>query len=174
VSEFIKPNQRNDAAALSSRQGRRALKLAWVINFQKLATISLLGALLARYHNASAAAWIYFAMQTSYGLVWTIKDLAFPDSNFHKRITLCAGIASLLTVLGWYWVFGWLLISAVATHTRCLVQPMYQPMHFGVRDHDRRRCPEVLHSSPQTRADLPTARMMKQRICASMNLASAQ
>lgn len=54
-------------------------------------------------------------MQSSYGLVWIIKDLAFPDSNFHKRITVGAGVASLLTVLGWYWVFGWLLISAVAT-----------------------------------------------------------
>ena len=66
-----------------------------------------------------AAAWIYFAMQSSYGLVWIIKDLAFPDSNFHKHITVGAGVASFLTVLGWYWVFGWLLISAVARqHTR--------------------------------------------------------
>ena len=95
--------------------GRRVLKLAWVINFQKLSAIPLLAVLIARYHNTSAAAWIYFAMQSSYGLVWIIKDLAFPDSNFHKRITLGAGIASLLAVLGWYWVFGWLLISAVAT-----------------------------------------------------------
>jgi protein-S-isoprenylcysteine O-methyltransferase Ste14 len=86
-----------------------------VINFQKLATIPLLAVFIARYHNTGAAAWIYFAMQSSYGLAWIIKDLAFPDSNFHKRITAGAGVASLLTVLGCYWVFGWLLISAVAT-----------------------------------------------------------
>lgn len=95
--------------------GRRVLKLAWAINFQTVATIPLLAVFIARYHNTGAAAWIYFAMQSSYGLVWIIKDLAFPDSNFHKRITVGAGVASLLTVLGWYWVFGWLLISAVAT-----------------------------------------------------------
>src|SRR6516164_9080930 len=53
-------------------------------------------------------------MQSSYGLAWMVKDLAFPDSNFHKRITIGAGIASFLTVLGWYWLFGWLLISAGA------------------------------------------------------------
>jgi protein-S-isoprenylcysteine O-methyltransferase Ste14 len=95
--------------------GQRVLKLAWVINFQKLATIPLLAFFIARYHNTGAAAWIYFAMQGSYGLAWIIKDLAFPDSNFHKRITVGAGIASFLIVLSWYWMFGWLLISAGAT-----------------------------------------------------------
>ena len=38
--------------------GRRWLKLAWVINFQKLATIPLFGVFIAWYHNTSAAAWI--------------------------------------------------------------------------------------------------------------------
>jgi protein-S-isoprenylcysteine O-methyltransferase Ste14 len=94
--------------------GRRWLKLAWVINFQKLATIPLLAIFIFKYRNFSAAAWIYTAMQGSYGLVWIIKDFAFPDPSFHKRITIGAGIASFLSVLGWYWVFGWLLISGIA------------------------------------------------------------
>ena len=66
--------------------GPRWLKLAWVINFQKLATIPLFGVFIAWYHNTSAAAWIYLAMHGTYGVVWVIKDLAFPDPNFHKRI----------------------------------------------------------------------------------------
>ena len=53
-------------------------------------------------------------MQSSYGLVWIIKDLAFPDSSFQKSATIGAAIASFITVLGWYWVFGWLLISRIA------------------------------------------------------------
>jgi protein-S-isoprenylcysteine O-methyltransferase Ste14 len=97
--------------------GCRLLKLAWVINFQKLVTIPLLGVFMVHYDNFSASAWIYLAMQGSYGLVWIIKDVAFPDSNFHKRITIGAGIASLMTVLGWYWVFGWLLISGTSRPT---------------------------------------------------------
>jgi len=51
------------------------------------------------------------------GHLWTcliIKDLAFPDANFQKPITIGAGIASLITLLGWYWIFGWLLISRVS------------------------------------------------------------
>ena len=58
--------------------GRRRLKLAWVINFQKLATIPLLAIFIFKHQNFSAAAWIYAAMQSSYGLVWIIKDLAIP------------------------------------------------------------------------------------------------
>ena len=95
--------------------GQRRLKLAWAINFQTLATIPLFAIFIFKYHNVSAAAWIYAAMQSSYGLVWIIKDLAFPDSSFQKSATIGAAIASLITVLCWYWVFGWLLISRIAT-----------------------------------------------------------
>jgi len=97
--------------------GRRPWKLAWVINFQKLATIPLLGGFIAWYHNTTPAAWIYLAMQGSYGLVWIVKDLVCPDPNFQKPITVGAAIASFLTVLGWYWMFGCLLISGVARPT---------------------------------------------------------
>src|SRR5262249_42979195 len=110
--------------------GRRGFKLAWGINFPKLATISLLSAFLFRYHNTGTAAWIYFAMQSSYGLSWIVKDFAFPDSNFHKRITIGAGIASFLTVLGWYWLFGWLLISADAPLRRNAHLPVEKSQAF--------------------------------------------
>ena len=94
--------------------GPRPWKFAWVINFQKLATIPLFGIFVAWYHNFSVAAWIYLAIHGTYGVIWIIKDLTSPDSNFHKRITIGACIASLLSVLGWYWVFGWLLISGAS------------------------------------------------------------
>ena len=70
------------------------MKLAWVINFQKLATIPLLAIFIFKYHNFSSAAWIYTAMQSSYGLAWIIKDLAFPDPGFQRLATVGAGSAS--------------------------------------------------------------------------------
>jgi protein-S-isoprenylcysteine O-methyltransferase Ste14 len=94
--------------------GPRRLKLAWVINAQKLATIPVLGFFIAWYHNTSAAAWIYLAMHGSYSLSWLIKELAFPDASWQVRITLGGGINLFLSVLGLYWVFGWLLISRVS------------------------------------------------------------
>src|SRR5262245_44328457 len=91
--------------------GPRPWKFAWVINLQKSGTFPVLAFLIAWYHNTSTAAWIYLAMHVSYGLVWIIKDLALPDPAWQHRITIGGGINAFLGVLGWYWVFGWLLIS---------------------------------------------------------------
>lgn len=98
--------------------GPRPWKLAWVVNFQKAGTFVFLGLLMCWYDNTSIAAWIYLAMHGSYGLVWILKDLAFPDPSWQKRVTIGGGINAFIFVLGWYWVFGWLLISRT-------VQPDY-------------------------------------------------
>ena len=98
--------------------GPRPWKLAWVVNFQKAGTFVFLGLLMWWYDNTSIAAWIYLAMHGSYGLVWILKDLAFPDPSWQKRVTIGGGINAFIFVLGWYWVFGWLLISRT-------VQPDY-------------------------------------------------
>ncbi|MCU0990001.1 MAG: DUF1295 domain-containing protein [Xanthomonadales bacterium] len=94
--------------------GPRPWKFAWVINFQKVGTFVFLGGLMWYYGNDSMDAWVYLAMQGSYGLAWFIKDLAFPDPSWQARITIGGGINAFLGVLGWYWVFGWLLIAGVA------------------------------------------------------------
>jgi protein-S-isoprenylcysteine O-methyltransferase Ste14 len=98
--------------------GPRPWTLAWVINVQKAGTFVFLGLLMGYYRNTTTAAWIYLALHGSYGLVWILKDLAFPDPAWQTRITIPAGIAAFAGVLGWYWLFGWLLISGT-------VQPDY-------------------------------------------------
>ena len=94
--------------------GPRPWKFAWVINFQKVGTFVFLAILMLIYQNNSAAAWVYIALHGSYGLVWFIKDVTFPDPNWQNKITIGGGINAFLGVLGWYWVFGWLLISGTA------------------------------------------------------------
>ena len=94
--------------------GPRPWKLAWVINFQKAGTFALLGGLMWHYQNTSPAAWVYLAMHGSYGLVWILKDVAFPDPAWQQKVTIGGGINAFLFVLGWYWMFGWLLISGVS------------------------------------------------------------
>ena len=159
--------------------GQCVLKLAWVINFQKPTTIPLLGFFIGWYHNTSPEAWIYFgdaehlrAGLDSQGLRLSRFEFSQAHHYWRRYRELSYGLG-LVLVIRLAAHLGRRTARVPAAGLR-LVQPMHQPMHFRVRDHDRRRCPEVLHSSPQTRADLPTARMMKQRICASMNLASAQ
>ena len=95
--------------------GPRPWKFAWVINFQKTGTFVFLLALMAYYDNTSTVAWVYTAMQGSYGLVWILKDTAFPDPGWQRRITIGGGISAFAAVLGWYWAFGWLLISGTST-----------------------------------------------------------
>ena len=68
---------------LGERFRRRATSLEVRLGDQlpEDGTFPLLAILIAWYHNTSAAAWIYLAMHGSYGLVWIIKDLAFPDAS---------------------------------------------------------------------------------------------
>lgn len=96
--------------------GPRPWKLAWVINFQKVTTAAFLGALMVWYADdspmaLSMPAWVLLAMHGSYGFVWLLKDLAFPDPGWQSKVTIAGGINAFALVLGPYWAFGWLLIS---------------------------------------------------------------
>ncbi|MCB1554783.1 MAG: DUF1295 domain-containing protein [Xanthomonadales bacterium] len=105
--------------------GPRPWKLAWVVNFQKAGTFFALGTMIAWYGNASTAAWIYLALHGTYGLVWLLKDLCFPDPSWQARVTIGGGINAFLFVLGPYWLFGWLLISGVAPARYPLPEPVW-------------------------------------------------
>ncbi|MDT8408102.1 MAG: DUF1295 domain-containing protein [Wenzhouxiangellaceae bacterium] len=94
--------------------GPRPWKFNQVINFQKAGTPVFLLALMWFFEAWSTREWLYFALHGGYGLVWLIKDLAFPDPAWQKRITVGGALFAFAGVLGWYWVFGWLLISGTA------------------------------------------------------------
>jgi protein-S-isoprenylcysteine O-methyltransferase Ste14 len=91
--------------------GPRPWTLATVINIQKGATALFLGFLIWWFGNWSTAAWIYLALHGTYGIVWLMKDRAFPDPRWQRPATIAGGINAIVLVLAWYWVFGWLLIS---------------------------------------------------------------
>lgn len=101
----------SDYLAIDCLGGPKLLKFAWVVNFQKAGTFIFLGVLMWYYQNTSAAAWIFLALHGGYGLIWLIKDVAFPDANWQRRVTFMGAVNSFLFVLGPYWLFGWLLIS---------------------------------------------------------------
>jgi protein-S-isoprenylcysteine O-methyltransferase Ste14 len=98
--------------------GPRPLKFAWVINMQKAGTFLFLGFLMWFYADktpaaTAPAAWIYLAMHGSYGLVWLLKDMTFPDPGWQVRVTIGSALAGMFG-LGMYWSFGWLLISGAS------------------------------------------------------------
>lgn len=99
--------------------GPRPWKLSWVINFQKIGTCVFLGLLMWWYTDktpaaTSAAAWVFLALHGTYGFVWMVKDLAFPDPGWQKKVTILGGLNAYVMVLGPYWLFGWLLISGTS------------------------------------------------------------
>jgi protein-S-isoprenylcysteine O-methyltransferase Ste14 len=93
--------------------GPKALKLAWVINFQKGGTSVVIVLLMWLYNNFSTPAWAYLALHGTYGLCWILKDLAFPDRNWQRRVTFGGAALAFLLVLGPYWALPFLMISDV-------------------------------------------------------------
>jgi protein-S-isoprenylcysteine O-methyltransferase Ste14 len=93
--------------------GPKVVKMAWVINLQKGGTIAFVALLMALFGNFSAAAWVYLALHGSYGLIWLLKDRAFPDPSWERRVTIGGAVMCWALVLGLYWVFPVLLIAPV-------------------------------------------------------------
>lgn len=93
--------------------GPRPWKFSWVINFQKGGTLPFVLLLMVAFQNFSTTAWLYAALHGSYGLLWLLKDVTFPDPGWQKRVTLAGGLVSFLAVLGPYWSFAYLLVSDV-------------------------------------------------------------
>jgi protein-S-isoprenylcysteine O-methyltransferase Ste14 len=105
--------------------GPRPWKLSWVINFQKGGTFLFIGLMMLLYGNNSPAAWLYLALHGSYGFVWLLKDVCFPDPRWQQRVTVAGGLVSFFTVLAWYWLIGWLLVSGTVDPTYPLAEPAW-------------------------------------------------
>lgn len=97
--------------------GPRVLRFNWVINFQKGLTLFWVLGLMFYFGNFSFQAWVYLALHGSYGLIWVLKDVVFPDSKWQANITLGGAFLAILAVLGPYWVAPYLLISPVLGST---------------------------------------------------------
>ena len=90
--------------------GPKPIKLAWVINLQKVSTLFFIALLMVWYKNYTIAAWVYLSLHGTYGLCWLLKHAIFPDRQWEQRATL-GGACMVALVLGLYWVFPYLLIS---------------------------------------------------------------
>lgn len=104
--------------------GPRPWKLAWVVNAQKGGMLPFLLVLAWWTGNHSPAAWTYLALHGGYGLIWLMKDMAFPDPRWQVRVTIAGGLAAVAGVLGWYGFFGWLMFTR-PTPTYPLPEPQW-------------------------------------------------
>jgi protein-S-isoprenylcysteine O-methyltransferase Ste14 len=84
--------------------GPKVIKLAWSVNLQKGGTLPFVLALMFAFDNFSTTAWTYAVLHGSYGFCWLLKDAAFPDPNWERKVTFGAALNSWLLVLGLYWI----------------------------------------------------------------------
>lgn len=101
----------NDLFLHTLSPGPRNISLSTVINFQKVCTFAFVGACMWLYGHYHAAAWVYLALHGSYGFVWLMKELAFPDASFREQISALGAVHAFALVLGPYWLAGWLVVS---------------------------------------------------------------
>lgn len=91
--------------------GPRTLRLDHAINLQKMTTVLVIYAMMHWYENFSLGAWVYLGLHGVYGYTWLIKDLAFPNHAFSKRVTIGALVVLYGGLNLLYWSLPWLFIS---------------------------------------------------------------
>jgi hypothetical protein len=85
--------------------GPKLIKFNWIINAQKTGTIFLMFSLMIYYNNFSTGAWLYLSLHGTYGLLWFLKDMVFPDKSFQAKLTVVPALLVSLFLLS-YWLMG--------------------------------------------------------------------
>lgn len=90
--------------------GPKFLKARYIANFYKGSTFIYLILLMNIFQNFSLSTYIYSALHGSYGILWLIKDLCFPDKNFNNKMTIASMIGG-FGILSLYWFLDFLEIA---------------------------------------------------------------
>jgi protein-S-isoprenylcysteine O-methyltransferase Ste14 len=93
--------------------GPRPFRMATVINLQKGGTLPFVAWLIWWSGTDKIAAYVYLGLHGSYGLCWLLKDAAFGDARWEKRVTIGGAVMSWLLVLGLYWLAPLVLITEI-------------------------------------------------------------
>ena len=91
--------------------GPKFLTLASVVNLQKVGMVFYLPFLMYYYDNFTDEMCLYACMHGSYGLLWFMKHLAFPDKTFLQKCTFSSALVCWIFLLGPYMIPAYLLAS---------------------------------------------------------------
>jgi steroid 5-alpha reductase family enzyme len=87
------------------------IKIKHAINLSKgLTFLTILGLMFA-YNNFTLGPWIYLSLHGTYGFLWLLKDLIYPDKQWEQEIPISQGIFAFGLVC-LYWVAPFILISS--------------------------------------------------------------
>ncbi|OMJ95520.1 hypothetical protein SteCoe_1120 [Stentor coeruleus] len=95
---------------MNSGNPTSTLQIRHFVNAQKGGTGLYVFLLMLVYKNYNPGCWVYLGLHGTYGFVWLLKDLVFPDRNFEKGANFLNSIATIIMLL-LYWIPAWLLVS---------------------------------------------------------------
>lgn len=62
------------------------------------------------YNNYTSSAYAYLTLHGTYGLLWLVKDVIYPDKFFHQKCTFYSGLF-VFVALACYLIPGWIIVS---------------------------------------------------------------
>jgi steroid 5-alpha reductase family enzyme len=87
------------------------MKQKYFIDSNKAATAIVIITLMAIYDQwSNTTAWVYLAMHGTYGILWIIKSIVFPDKKWERTTSLWFGIL-IWGGLSLYWIAPWMIVS---------------------------------------------------------------
>ena len=92
--------------------GPKLIKFNWIINAQKTGTIIVMSFLMYYFQNYSTGAWFYLSLHGTYGLIWFLKDMVFPDKSFQQKLAIIPSILVTIFLLS-YWLMGFEIMYGI-------------------------------------------------------------
>jgi protein-S-isoprenylcysteine O-methyltransferase Ste14 len=86
------------------------IKLRHIINAQKAGTGLFTIYLMGYFNNYNLGSWLYLALHGTYGILWLLKDMTYPDPNFNRTASPFAH-AAVGIVLVMYWYLPYIMVS---------------------------------------------------------------
>lgn len=85
------------------------------------------------WHEAwnNPTAMVYFALHGSYGILWVVKSLTFPDKSWEKSCSLWRGLA-IWAGLSLYWIAPWIITSGDVRAPAWLLTLAVSMFSFGL------------------------------------------
>ena len=99
------------------------MKQKHFIDFHKGITFIYILALI-NYYNASSniTIWIYLGLHGTYGILWVLKSLIFPDKSWEQKTNLMYGFI-ILFGLSLYWISPWIIVSGYFNGSQMVTIP---------------------------------------------------
>ena len=88
----------------------KTFKLKHYANALKATVLPYMLFLMWYHNNWSLGCWVYMALHGSYGFLWNLKTLAFPDKSHEGRVSL-GSVPQMLLVIFMYWYIAYMMAS---------------------------------------------------------------